>query len=361
MPKPPQERYPTHLFPEIDADDEYQFAATAGQQAGRPYWMINLNVQGIRRLFADFLDRAEHDPRSLTQRSLNPSRARKLKRYILDETLPGNGFYILPPLVVSVDAEEYAFDEVADGMGHLTLPSDAQFWLGDGQHRAAGLLMAYLEAPALLQQETVGVMLLPDGGNQIRNRIFLDINANPSKPSKSLAVLFNDRDPMAAVTRTLIATGWIERFTNLERTTLPKQSPDLFTLNGWRDANYALLVNCPEAEWGDVAGRFWAAIAQAIPQWKQVARAGDKPINTQRLRQETICFHSITLAALGLLGQRLMSDQRSLTTLKGLKGVDWRRNNPDWEGLFLIEGRIVKNRQTTERLADYLYSKFVSG
>lgn len=72
------DQYPAHLFPEIDPDSEYQFSVVEGQQSGRPYWMLNLTVQDIKRMFAEFLDRAQHDPRSLAQRSLNTSRARKL-------------------------------------------------------------------------------------------------------------------------------------------------------------------------------------------------------------------------------------------------------------------------------------------
>ena len=81
-----------------------------------------------------------------------------------------------------------------------------------------------------MNEETVGAMLLPDAGNQIRHQIFLDINANASKPSKSLATLFDERDRLAKVTRNLLALPWMERYTNLERTTLPKSSGDLFTL-----------------------------------------------------------------------------------------------------------------------------------
>ncbi|MEL6764253.1 MAG: DNA sulfur modification protein DndB, partial [Cyanobacteria bacterium J06607_6] len=194
--------------------------------------MINLTVFDIKRMFSEFLDRAEHDPRSLAQRTLNPSRAKKVRQYILNEMLPDDGFYILPPLVLTVDCDEYDFDEVGMGVGQLTLPSDSQFWLGDGQHRSAGFLQAYLEAPAIMNSETVGVMLLSDTGSKIRHRVFLDINANASKPSKSLATLFDERDRLAEVTRDLLSLPWVERYTNLERTTLPKNSGDLFTLNG---------------------------------------------------------------------------------------------------------------------------------
>lgn len=94
------DKYPEHLFPAIEPDAEYLFSVVEGQQSGRPYWMLNLSVQDIKHMFAEFLDRAQHDPRSLAQRSLNLSRARKLKQYILGEVLPDEGFYILPPLVL---------------------------------------------------------------------------------------------------------------------------------------------------------------------------------------------------------------------------------------------------------------------
>lgn len=358
---PVVERYPEHLFPPIEADAEYQFSVLEGQQSGRPYWLLNLSVQDIKRMFAGFLDRAAHDPRSLAQRSLNASRVRKLKQYILNEVLPEEGFYILPPLVLSVDCDEYDFDEIDNGVGRLTLPSDAAFWLGDGQHRAAGLLAAYLEAPAILNSETVGVMLLPDSGNQIRHKIFLDINANASKPSKSLATLFDERDRLATVTRNLLSLPWLEQFTNLERTTLPKSSSDLFTLNGLRDANRELLAAVPPAEWTMTAMHYWKAIAEVIPQWKEVLQAveQDQGMDAPALRRDYICFHSICLSALGILGQQVITADGQVPAMDALAQVDWRRSNPDWEGLFLFEGKIVKNKRSAMRFAEYLRQRWV--
>ena len=351
------DKYPGHLFPAIAPDAEYQFAAVQGQQSGRPYWMLNLTVQDIKRMFAEFLDRAEHDPRSLAQRSLNSSRARKVGQYILGEVLPDDdGFYILPPLVVSVDCDEYNFDEVYQGAGQLILPSDSQFWLGDGQHRSAGFLQAYLEAPAIMHAETVGVMLLADAGNKIRHKVFLDINGNASKPSKSLATLFDERDRLADVTRSLLALPWLERYTNLERTTLSRNSADLFTLNGFRDANRELLSGTPESDWDSTALHYWKAIAEVIPQWRDMVKAVGKgqDVEAPALREKFVCFHSIALSALGILGQRI-ADSNSL---KPLAKVDWRRDNPDWEGIFLFEGKIIKNRQSATRFADCLRQFF---
>lgn len=349
-------QYPEHLFPAIDANAEYQFSVVEGQQSGRPYWMFNLTVFDIKRIFADFLDRAEHDPRSLAQRSLNASRVRKVRQYILKEVLPDDGFYILSPLVLTVDCDEYNFDEIGHGAGRLTLPSDAEFWLGDGQHRSAGFLQAYLEAPAMLDTETIGVMLLPDTGNKIRHQVFLDINANASKPSKSLATLFDERDHLADVTRNLLSLPWLERYCNLERTTLPKNSGDLFTLNGLRDANRDLLANVPEDDWDNTAIHYWKAVAEAIPQWQGMVDAVGKhqAVDAPALRQGFICFHSISLSALGLLGQQLVAESDYATHLPSLATVNWRRSNPDWEGIFLFEGKIVKNKYSALRLAQYL-------
>lgn len=348
-------KYPDHLFPSVDPEAEYQLSVVEGRQSGRPYWMLNLSVFDIKRMFSEFLDRAEHDPRSLAQRSLNPSRARKLKQYILGEVLPNDGFYILPPLVLSVDCDEYDFEEVCLSAGRLTLPSDSQFWLGDGQHRAAGFLQAYLEAPAMLNHETVGVMLLPDTGNRIRHQVFLDINANASKPSKSLATLFDERDRLADVTRSLLTLPWAKHYTNLERTTLPKNSGDLFTLNGLRDANRELLATVPESDWDSTAVHFWKEIAEIIPPWREVVAAvgDDRPVDSPGFRRDFICFHSITLSALGLLGQQIIDDGQ-IPSMEGLASVDWSRSNPDWEGLFLFEGKIIKNKQSATRFANYL-------
>jgi DNA sulfur modification protein DndB len=208
----------------------------------------------------------------------------------------------------------------------------------------------------MMNEETVGVMLLPDTGNQIRHQVFLDINANASKPSKSIATLFDERDRLSDVTRNLLALPWVERYTNLERTTLPKSSGDLFTLNGLRDANRELLANVPESNWDRVAAGYWKAIAETIPQWRDILTAveQEQPVDAPMLRQDYICFHSITLSGLGLMGQRVLDESGQLPDLSELAKVNWSRSNLDWEGIFLFEGKIIKNKQSATRFADYL-------
>jgi hypothetical protein len=51
MPQTTTDKYPEHLFPAIDPDAEYLFSVVEGQQSGRPYWMLNLSVQDIKRMF----------------------------------------------------------------------------------------------------------------------------------------------------------------------------------------------------------------------------------------------------------------------------------------------------------------------
>jgi hypothetical protein len=56
------------------------------------------------------------------------------------------------------------------------------------------------------------------------------------------------------------------------------------------------------------------------------------------------------------VGEQLVNQSGKDLDLSGLATVDWSRSNPNWEGLFLFEGKIIKNKQSATRFADYLQS-----
>src|SRR5437867_2604771 len=111
-------------------------------QNGVELYLTRLRINDISRLYK--VDRFDIEGNAGGyQRSLDDSRARHVKRYIMEER-PGT----LPAAVVMNcrDAEGLEFKEGRNGVGKLKIRSP--LWLVDGQHRIAGLEQAAMKDKA---------------------------------------------------------------------------------------------------------------------------------------------------------------------------------------------------------------------
>jgi DGQHR domain-containing protein len=204
-------------------DQRLEIPVVQGWQAGSYYWMTNVSIAELARYFQPFFEReqaSKKQPLSLAQRTLNLPRVKKVAQYILKGCMP-HSFYVLPPATVTVsipETESFDFwgvdfedeDQSLDSLpspteiGTLALPPNARFWLADGQHRIAGAIQAYREGAALLGQETIGLMLIPDADGAKEKQIFLDINKHAVKPNQSILALFDGSDTYCEIARSVL-------------------------------------------------------------------------------------------------------------------------------------------------------------
>lgn len=191
----------------------FQFPATQGFQCHEFYWLTALSFEQARIAFQSFFRQASdstiNKPLTLSQRTLDQKRGKKISRYIVKGLSSPKEFYILPTIIVTMEIPSDAYFEfcgvdVDSGFctfasnqiaetGFLRVPPEVSFSIPDGQHRALGAVLALLEAPGLVQKETIGVMLIPDPGGTRKRQIFLDVNQHTVKPSKSIVSLFDNR------------------------------------------------------------------------------------------------------------------------------------------------------------------------
>ena len=77
------------------------------------------------------------------------------------------------------------------------------------------------------------------------------------------------------------------------------------------------------------------------------------------MRKEFVHGNTNTLNALGIVGRVLIRDypENWKEKLKGLRNVDWSRENSDWEGRLLLKGRMLKNALGVELAATTLLQK----
>jgi DNA sulfur modification protein DndB len=323
---------------------EYVFPAIRGVQAGREYYVTMCPLRLIPRLFV--FDEEELTPELRAQRNLNKARVPEIARYILDN--PGG--YVFSALTASVDAEvrfEAYGDAGADKrVGALTIPMSAKFVINDGQHRRAGIQRALAESPEL-GDESIAIVLFLDIGLERCQQMFADLNRYAIRPARSISVLYDHRDEMSAITRLMVFRAPLLRdLTETERTSLSARSRKLFTLSALYTANNALLdgVDQPSLERRvDVAAGYWQVVADQFPEWAQVY---GRELSAGEVRRDFVHSHGIVLHALGRIGNTLIGGKATSAgwarTLRKLRGLDWRRGNPAWEGRATLGGRVSK-------------------
>lgn len=331
------------------------FPAMHGVMGKRDYYVAIMKLALIPKLFK-FRDWAELPPEQRAQRVIQKSRIPEITQYILDN----EDGYLFSSLTASYNVEP-RFTPIpghAD-LGVLQMPFEADMVINDGQHRRAAIEEALSQNPAL-GQESISVVLFPWEDLDRVQQMFSDLNRTARTTSKSLNILYNHRDMMSLVSRTVAErVSVFTRFVDKDRISLPLRSPKLFTLGAIYDGTAALLENVTEGDYEQKLAQaleFWETVATNMPLWGQV-EAGD--LKPAELRQEHINTHAVILWALGSMGRTLISAhpddwQDKLATLKTM---DWRRTNREWQGVAMSGSDVVNRRQSRMDSASFLKRK----
>jgi len=322
----------------------YVFSALRGVQAGREYFVAMCPLKLIPKVF--LFDEGELPPELRAQRVLNKSRVPEIARYLVEN--PHD--YVFSSITACIDGE-VRFDPLEtvsahSSIGKLVVPMTAKFIINDGQHRRAAIEEALTARPEL-GDETISVVLFADGGLRRTQQMFADLNKHAIRPTKSLGILYDYRDPLAQLSRKLINTVPTFRgLTETEKTTISNRSTKLFTLSSIYQGTGALLKRCksdpisPEQE--ALAVTFWTEVSKYIPEWRL---AQQRKVAPAELRSDYIHAHGLALHALGIAGAALIANDpaRWRQRLRAIEKVNWLRSNAKlWEGRAMVGGRVSK-------------------
>lgn len=323
----------------------YTFPALRGIQAGREYFVAMCPLKLLPRIF--LFDEVSLPPELRAQRSLNTNRIPDITHYILNNRED----YAFSAITVSIDGEVHFEPAVmADGssdVGRLIVPMTARFVINDGQHRRAAIEKALEECPQL-GNETIAVVFFLDNGLKRTQQLFSDLNKHAVRPTKSLGILYDHRDPIAQLCRRLIARVDLFRgLTETEKTSISNRSTKLFTLSSIYQATAELLkkktkspqVTHPEEK---LAIEYWETLGNVIPEWRL---AKEKQVSAAELRRDYVHVHGVVLQALGRVGADLLAQYPGdwQKRLDALATLDWTRANVEfWEGRAMVHGRISR-------------------
>lgn len=329
------------------AEPSYVFPAIRGIQAGREYYVAMCPLKLVPRIFV--FNEEELRPELRAQRTLNRARVPEIVRYLVGNQKS----YIFSALTASVDGDVQFVSVTTSGasrnIGTLSIPMAAPILINDGQHRRAAIEDGLKQIPEL-GDETIAVVFFIDAGLERSQQMFADLNTHAVRPSLSIGILYDHRDPVADLSRELmncvpIFRGRIE----LEKTSISNRSTKLFTLSALYQATQEFLehqgtspLQPDDLVSRETMERYWSRLGEVIQEWELVLAGGISPAE---LRAEYIHAHGVALQALGRVGGSLVTVAPSdwEHQLDKLRDFDWRRTNSDqWEGRALVDGRVSK-------------------
>jgi DNA sulfur modification protein DndB len=330
-----------------------------GVQAGKEYYVAMCPLHLLAKLF--LFNEHELPPELRAQRSLNVARIPEIKQYVVNNL----NDYAFSAITASIDGTVEFQSAMVDGqpsdVGKLIVPMSARFVINDGQHRRAAIEAALSEKPELCD-ETIAVVFYLDAGLRRCQQLFADLNKHAIRPTKSIGVLYDYRDPLAGLARKLIdKIPCFKGLTEIEKTTISNRSIKLFTLSGIYQATAELLKKHkndlvdPQDE--QIALDFWLELYNLIPEWKLAAK---RQVTSSELRRDFIHVHNVVLEALGQAGHDLLTQYPRdwKERLPNLKELDWSRSNPIWEGRTMQGGQMSKSNQSVRLTANLFKTCF---
>lgn len=320
----------------------YRFPAMRGIQANSEYFVCMIPLGVLSKIFIK--DSSDVLPEFRAQRKLNEQRIPEIRDYITNN----RDTYVFSALAASVDGEIAFFPTKESGnIGELEIDMNATFLINDGQHRKAAIIEA-IKFDESLEKEAIALVLYRDKGLARSQQMFTDLNKHAVNTSKSLNTLYDSKDPMAVMTKQVVAQiPFLRKYTDKEKDNLANYAAKLFTLNVFYDVNKRIIKNPVNIkEETKFLIDFWTAIVTNMRDWNDMNKG---ELSKKELREAYISLRGITLHAFGKLGAYFFSHPQYdiHKYLTGLSKIDWSRSNLEcWENRAITDkGRINRNEK----------------
>ncbi|PDT18633.1 DNA sulfur modification protein DndB [Rhizobium sp. J15] len=333
---------------------EVRVPAMRGKMGSRTYYSCLMPLNAVPQFFK-FTDWSGMLPEDREQRVLVEKRVPELATYITENEED----YLFSSITASYKSEPRFEPYSPDAnIGVLILQLGDELIINDGQHRCAGIVRALKTGSEALKHHTLSVLLFPWESTDRVQQMFSDLNRFVQKTSKSLDILYDKRDDVAAATLMMIEKIPVfKELTEKEKVSLENKSTKLFTLAALYDANVELLKKYDHHDIETNAGLlidYWTEIAKHMPDWGKVLNGQKKALE---LRQEKISSHSTVLRAFGGLGVDLLEAGDWKDRLTALEDIDWAKKNREWENICIVAGSVVSNRQARAATKAFIKSK----
>lgn len=342
----------------LPAANSLTVPATRGHMGETEFFTANFPMAMVVKLFL-------YEPAAMgslsaecrNQRALKKARIPEIADYIVN-----NEDYIFSSITVSVHRPALTFhpSELDPSVGLLELPMEEEWIVNDGQHRVAGIAEALQRSPHR-RTDTLSVVILPGTNLERCQQVFADLNRTVQKSSKSLNILFDQREPLSVITnacveRVRLFKGRIDK----QHVSLALRSAAFATLSGIQAANKQLLGELTTTkiegtrlrQLEDLAVDFWEHVTNVVEPWPDIASGRLKASDA---RAYYLSSYALALWAIGSVGHcAIAAGGDWKTCLDPLKDVDWRKTNPEWQGVAMQGGEVITRTTTRKAAADQL-------
>lgn len=330
---------------------KFVFPAVKGIQANMEYYVTMIPLECLSKLF--IFSNEALPPEIRAQRMLNKSRIPEMCEYILQNPTS----YVFSSLTASVDGDLLfePVDEKDPYLGTISIDMSAKLLINDGQHRRAAIEAALRKNPDL-KYEHISMVLYHDLGLKRSQQMFSDLNRHAIRPTKSLNILFDNRDDYSILVKNLVEK--VEVFNGLvdtEHTSIPNRSTALFTLSAIYRGTLGLLQDSTAsvAMQQALAVSFWQEVCNNMPEWQDV-KAGK--LKSSAIRKESLSSLSITIRSIGTIGRLLINKYPAEWEmhLTKLKSVDWKKSASAWQDGIVVSGSVISSRATQQMMTEIL-------
>lgn len=333
-----------------------KFFGIRGTQANTEYYVCMVPLSVLPKLFV-FSD-AELPPALRSQRILNKSRIPEMKRYILQN----RDSYVFSALTASVDGD-ITFRPIDNleqhrTLGEIEISINNRIVINDGQHRKAAIDAALAECPSL-KYEDIAVVLFPDTGLKRSQQMFSDLNRYAIRPTKSINILYDQRDPFSAMICGLVDKlpmfgKWVDK----EKASVSNRSRALFTLSGIFGSSQDLIKGLALTDERATIQEFWETLYSSVGEWQAVISG---QLKASKLRAESLAGHAILHRALAHVGNELLRQSRRLDELEVIQSIDWQKTNPIWDGHVVVNGNISASNSSVQYVASIVMKALEDG
>lgn len=261
------------------------------------------------------------------------------------------------PGTLSFDAKQTYPGGIA--FGTLTLDGTEHLYALDGQHRLKSIQLSIHQNPQLAR-EHITLILVPFQNVERSQTLFSDLNRYARSPSKSIALLFTHREPLARVTKELAdSVPLLRNRVNMESTSLSSNAHHFITLSTLYEMTRALAgeqkggSDTNEKELlSDLVGT-WSVLANVVPAWHLVVTEQEHPAY---LRQRYLSMHGVAQQAIAVATSRarIQLGPKWSDAAQRWQEIDWGLANPVWQGIALHGGRVNNTSTSIRLLANFL-------
>jgi len=175
-----------------------------------------------------------------------------------------------------------------------------------------------------------------------------DLRVKGKDSAGKLRKAYESKDPIALITKkTVDSIPFLRKYTDKEKDNLSKYSSNIFTLNTFQEANKRICKVIQDPKKAEkLIHSFWNNVVINMREWNEMDNG---ELSKKSLREDYIITQGLIILALGRLCEFFCANPEihMAQSLKGLKKIDWLRNNEEcWMNRAIKpNGKINRNEQ----------------